>query len=192
MKLTFLLLIVSLCGCAKNNIDIVDTGKPIGVFEPKRDYIVDIPMGETKVSGESSGVEILGVFTIGASETAEGVDLSGRGDSTLGGGTANAGVFNPVAALAPALALVPKSSKQKFKAAALRDACDKNNCDVLGYTMYNVNEKNYFLFKTYDVKVQGFPGRVEGLENVVRTYSPGDSYWRKSMRTSASSYLKNN
>ncbi len=162
----------------------------MGVFEPKRDYVVDIPMGSTKVSGESSGMEILGIFTIGASETAEGVDISGRGDSTLGGSSASGGgMFNPAAALGPALALIPKSSKQKFKAAALRDACEKNNCDVLGYTMYNVNEKNYWLFKTYDVQVSGFPGRVESLENVNRMFRPKDSYWRSSV---ISPYIQNN
>ena len=154
MKLLYSLLLLSLIGCAKNNIDIVDTGHPIGVFEPKRDYIVDIPMGSKKVKGESSGIEILGVFTIGASKTAEGVDISSRGDGTLGSSSSTSTAFSPAAALAPALALVPKSSKQKFKSAALRDACDKNDCDVLGYTMYDVTEKNYFLFKTYDVEVR--------------------------------------
>ena len=44
--------------------------------------------------------------------------------------------------------------------------------------MYNVNEKNFFLFKYYDVKVKGFPGRVDSLENINRLYSPKDSYWR--------------
>jgi hypothetical protein len=185
MKIIYALLIVSLAGCARNSIDVVNEGKTIGVFEPKRDYVVDIPMGSSKVSGESSGVEILGIFTIGASETADGVDVSSRGDSTLNrnGSSGGASVFSPAAALAPALALLPKSSEQKFKAAALRDACEKNNCDVLGYAMYNVNEKNFFLFKTYDVKFKGFPGRVEGLENITRTYTPADSYWRQSMKS---------
>ena len=62
MKLIYALLIVSLAGCAKNSLDIVNDGKPMGVFEPKKDYVVDIPMGSSKVSGESSGVEILGIF----------------------------------------------------------------------------------------------------------------------------------
>ena len=162
MKLLYAVLIISLSSCAKNSLDIVNEGKPMGAFEPKKDYVVDIPMGKTQVSGESSGIEILGYFTIGASETAEGVDVSSRSDNILGN----------------ALSLLPKSSSQKFKAAALRDACEKNNCDVLGYTMYNVNEKNFFLFKYYDVKVKGFPGRVDSLENINRLYSPNDSYWR--------------
>ncbi len=181
MKYISFILLISLCGCAKNSQDIVNDGRPMGVFEPKKDYVVDIPMGNSKVTGESAGVELFGIFTIGASETAEGVDISGRGNSTLGGSTSAGGMFNPTAALAPALALIPKSSKEKFKAAALRNACEKNNCDVLGYTMYNVNEKNFWLFKTYDVQVSGFPGRVESLENVNRTYRTNDSYWRSSV-----------
>jgi len=188
MKYMSIVIMVSLCSCAKNSQDIVNDGRPMGVFEPKRDYVVDIPMGSTKVTGKSSGMEILGIFTIGASETAEGVDISGRGDSTLRNNSAGGAVFNPVAALGPALALIPKSSKEKFKSAALRDACENNNCDVLGYTMYNVNEKNYWLFKTYDVQVSGFPGRVESLENVNRIYRPTDSYWRSSV---ISPYIQN-
>jgi hypothetical protein len=73
------------------------------------------------------------------------------------------------------------STSDKFKKAALRNACDVNNCDILGYPMYNVNEKNYFLFKTYDVKVRGFPGKVGRLENVNRKYTVGDSYWRATL-----------
>ena len=44
MKLIYALLIVSLAGCAKNSLDIVNDGKPMGVFEPKKDYVVDIPI----------------------------------------------------------------------------------------------------------------------------------------------------
>ena len=76
-------------------------------------------------------------------------------------------------------AMLPQSTEEKFKAAALRDACDKNNCDVLGYAMYDVDSTNFFLFKTYDVSVKGFPGNVESLENVNRSYSPSNSYWRR-------------
>ena len=45
-------------GCAKNSRDIVNEGKTIGVFEPKRDYVVDIPMRNEKVSGQASGVKM--------------------------------------------------------------------------------------------------------------------------------------
>lgn len=191
MKLLYALLIVSLCGCAKNSLDIVNEGKPMGVFEPKKDYVVDIPMGKSPVTGESSGVEILGLFTIGASEQAEGVDITNRGNNTLGDSASapSAGAFAFVGSVAGLMTPVSDlfqdildGSAPDFKAAALRDACEKNNCDVLGYTMYNVNEKNFFVFKTYDVQVKGFPGRVDSLENVNRSYSTSDSYWRTNAR----------
>jgi hypothetical protein len=201
MKLIYALLIVSLAGCAKNSLDIVNEGKPMGVFQPKKDYVVDIPMGQSTVSGESSGVEILGFWTIGAGETAEGVDVGNRGNNTLknsgsssGGSSAIAGVTSTLGAvIEPASSMLQtflKGGRSSFKAAALRDACEKNNCDVLGYTMYNVNEKNFFLFKTYDVKVKGFPGRIQGLENVNRTYSPTDSYWRTNAKNIYSNNLR--
>ena len=193
MKLITALIIISLCGCAKNSLDIVNEGKPMGVFEPKKDYVVDIPMGKSPVTGESSGVEILGLFTIGASEQAEGVDITNRGNNTLGDSGAGNSANSPLGAVTSTLGAViePASSvintflkggRSSFKAAALRDACEKNNCDVLGYTMYNVNEKNFFVFKTYDVQVKGFPGRVDSLENVNRSYSTSDSYWRTNAR----------
>ena len=183
MKALILISIVFISGCAKNSLDIVNEGKPMGVFEPKRDYVVDIPMGSSKVSGESSGVEILGFITIGAGNTADGVDISNRGDSTLGVNSGSA--FGAIgSAFGSAMSMLPKTSEQKFKAAALRDACEKNKCDVVGYAMYNVDSTNYFLFKTYDVEVKGFPGKVESLENVKRSYSPSDSYWRRSHRSS--------
>ena len=167
-------------GCAKNSQDIVNEGKTIGVFEPKRDYVVDIPMRNEKVSGQASGVKILGLFTIGAGNTAEAVGMSNRGDSTLGGPGSSSSAFS---AFSSTLAMLPKSTEEKFKAAALRDACEKNNCDVIGYALYNIDSTNFFLFKTYDVSVKGFPGNVESLENVNRSYSPSNSYWRKHSRT---------
>lgn len=179
MKFYPMLLLIILGGCAKNSRDIVEDGRTLGSFEPKRDYVVDIPMGESQVVGEASGMKILGLITIGAGKTADGVDAGNRGDSTLGITSLSSGSFAG-GALAPIMALT-SSTSDKFKKAALRNACDENNCDILGYPMYNVNETNFFLFKTYDVKVKGFPGKVGRLENVNRKYSVGDSYWRKTL-----------
>ena len=167
-----------MASCAKNTRDVVEDGRTIGVFEPKRDYVVDIPMGEKQVMGKAKGMEILGFITIGAGQTADGAEINSRGESTLGSGASVSSGGSSLAGLALAPLKVVGSSSEKFKKAALRDACEKNQCDVLGYTMYEVDEKNFFLFKTYDVKVRGFPGRVGKLENVQRKYSVGNSYWR--------------
>ena len=81
----------------------------------------------SKVSGESSGVEILGIFTIGASETADGVDVSSRGETLNRNRIFRRGYF--FSPLHWSLLHFFQNHK-KFKAAALRDACDSNNCDV--------------------------------------------------------------
>ena len=180
MKPYLMLLLIFLGGCAKNSRDIVEDGRTLGTFEPKRDYVVDIPMGESQVVGQASGMQILGLITIGAGKTADGVDVGNRGDSTLGISSSSGPGSLAAGALAPIMALT-SSTSDKFKKAALRNACDSANCDILGYPMYNVNETNFFLFKTYDVKVKGFPGKVGRLENVNRRYSVGDSYWRKTL-----------
>ena len=180
MKLFITLTIVVFLGsCAKNSRDVVEEGRTIGVFEPKRDYVVDVPMGEQRVMGKANGMKILGLITIGAGKTADGVDINNRGESTMDGGVMSSAGATSFASMALAPLAAIGSTSDQFKKAALRDACDKNKCDVLGYTMYDVTEKNYFLFKTYDVKVEGFPGRVGKLENVQRKYKVRDSYWRR-------------
>ena len=176
MKLYLFLAIILISGCAKNSRDVIEEGRPLGLFEPKRDYIVDVPMGEQQVVGKSSGVEILGFITLGAGNTAEGVSVGNRGDSTYP--NSNPSNSSSGSVLANMALSAFTSTSGKFKKAALRDACEQNNCDVLGYTMYDVDEKNFFLWKTYNVKVKGFPGKVGKLENVQRKFSITDSYWR--------------
>jgi len=200
---TFIMITLPLlfCNCAKNVADVVAPhDRTMGVFEPAQDYLVDIPMTSKIVKGNAKGTVILGIFTIGGSEMAEGVSLNSRGNSSLhgsastGGGSSGgvAGVFNSAATgvgavIAPITKLIPDSPKAKFKKAALRNACDLNNCDVIGYPMYNVDEKNYFLWKNYNVSVRGFPGLVQGVETVPRQWksSDKDTYWRKDMSSNS-------
>ena len=66
-------------------------------------------MGESQVVGEASGMKILGLITIGASRTADGVDAGNRGDSTLGITSTSAGSFAG-GALAPIMALTSSTS----------------------------------------------------------------------------------
>tara|TARA_Y100001934_G_C12284105_1_gene741449 strand:- start:267 stop:1034 length:768 start_codon:yes stop_codon:yes gene_type:complete len=190
--------LISFClifaSCAKNVSDVVAPhDRTLGVFEPAQDYLVDVPLQSRMVSGNSKGTVILGFITLGGSETSEGVALSSRGESTLNGGStgsvgggsgiagAVSGAIGSVGAvIAPVAKLIPESPRERFKKAALRNACDLNSCDVVGYPMYNVDEKNYFLWKNYKVSVKGFPGNIKGVENVGRQYSPNkDTYWRK-------------
>ena len=189
-KLFLIGLVAGLSSCS-NKMDIVETGHPMGVFEPKNDYVVDIPMKSQVVTGQSQGVKILGLdwLTFGAEYRAQGIGLGSRGaglNSGGGGGggastvetIVNVGSGLVAAAIGP---LTGSSTTKKFKEAALRSACDQNNCDVVGYPMWTVDTKNYILWKTYKVNVKGFPGKVQSLEVVPRIYDPRkDTYWRNS------------
>ena len=79
-KLFLIGLVVALSSCS-NKMDIVETGHPMGVFEPKNDYVVDIPMKSQVVTGQSQGVKILGLdwLTFGAEYRAQGIGLGSRG-----------------------------------------------------------------------------------------------------------------
>ena len=179
-----ILLPLMLCNCAKNVADVVADGRTLGSFEPKNDYVVDIPMGSSLVNGNAKGISILGLITIGASQTSDGVTVQSRGESTLG----NAAVYGAGSVMGSLMAFAPESTSQKFKKAALRNACDVNSCDVVGYPMYNVNETNFFLWKTYDVNVKGFPGQVRSLQTVPRDWRTKDSYWRGNNSTPLGSF----
>ena len=39
--------------------DVVADGRTLGSFEPKNDYVVDIPMGSSLVNGNAKGISIL-------------------------------------------------------------------------------------------------------------------------------------
>ena len=191
---------ILMSSCA-NTLDVVEGGHPLGVFEPKNDYVVDIPMKSQTIEGHSKGVKILGLdfLTFGADYRAQGVALGSRGENTLNAGGGGGGASSGSASTASTIinlggtmvstVLAPlsgASTTKNFKAAALRSACEANNCDVIGYPMYNVDTKNYILWKTYKVKVKGFPGKVQGVETVPRQYDPRkDTYWRTPLRSPA-------
>jgi len=162
----------------------------LGAFEPKNDYLVDIPMQSQMVEGNANGVKILGVFTFGAEKQAKGVSVGSHGASTLQGhysqGLSSASRSNTIVNVggtmvaAAAAPFADQTTVEDFKAAALRNACDSNNCDVIGYPMYKVDKKNFIFWRTYRVQLKGFPGKVQSLETVPRRYRVEDSYWRKS------------
>ena len=179
--------------CA-NTMDIVEGEHPLGVFEPKNDYVVDIPMKSQTIQGQSKGFKIfyLNCLTFGGNRQAQGVVLGSRGENTLrdsqssvqsGSGSVASTIVNLGGTLVTAAAapLSGTSTIKRFKQAALRSACDANNCDVIGYPMYNVDLKDYILWQTYKVNVKGFPGKVQGVETVPRKYKVEDSYWRRSL-----------
>jgi hypothetical protein len=170
--------VILLAACAGTSRDIIQTDHPFGMLEAANDHIVEITMGSERVSGRASGTIILGVFVMGASDYSDGLVVT---TPTPGGGS----ISDKFSSVAGAVGgLIPQASVSKFKSAAVRAACDENKCDVLGYPMFYLEEVNYFLWKSVDVRVVGFPGHIKGLKNVPRKYNVGDSYWRRAPETS--------
>ena len=109
---------------------------------------------------------ILKFLTLGVDDYAEGMTLESSGDS--GGIGAMVGdVFGMIGS-------VMSGGLDKIKSEAVRDACDKANCDILAYPVYAITESGFSpIYATYTVEVQGFPGTIVGAENVPREVKPG-------------------
>ena len=144
----------------------------MGMLEPGIDHVIDVTMGSERVSGEASGMVILGVYPLGPSDYADGLAVT----SSSSGGDSIAGIFTGIAGAVGGL--LPDSPMGKIKSAAVRTACDAAGCDVLGYPMFYVDETNYFLWKEIHVRVVGFPGMIGEVKNVPRKFTVKDSYWR--------------
>ena len=170
--------VILLAACAGTSRDIIQTDNPFGMMEAANDHIVDITMDSERVSGSASGTIILGAFVMGASDYSDGLAVT---TPTPGGG-AISGIFSSVAGAVGSL--IPQVGVSKIKSAAIRAACDTAKCDVLGYPMFYLEEVNYFLWKSVDVRVVGFPGHIKGLKTVPRVYNVGDSYWRQAPEAS--------
>jgi hypothetical protein len=147
------------------------------MMEAANDHIVDITMGSERVSGQASGVIFFGIFVFGASDYSDGLAVT----TSTHDGDSISGIFSSVVGAVGGL--IPDVGVGNFKSAAVRDACDENKCDVLGYPMFYVDEVNFFLWKNIDVHVVGFPGHINGLKNVPRKYIVDDSYWRGANRS---------
>lgn len=65
------------------------------------------------------------------------------------------------------------SRLSEIKSAAVRDACEKNSCDVLAYPIFQWRQVDNFLSTEYKVQVKGFPGMVRSVQNVPRVIAPG-------------------
>jgi len=50
------------------------------------------------------------------------------------------------------------------KAAAVYKACKANNADLLLATKYEIETKDYFVFKKISCKVAGYPATVKGIQ----------------------------
>ena len=134
-----LLLAGALTGCSSMNVS--STPVPLaGTVET--DIKADIEVGE-KITGSSSATKVL-FFTIGGeTEYADGM--------TYG----EAGGMSPLAAL---------DSVAPVKAAAAYNAIQSSGADVIVAPRYTVKKKDYLVYGTIDVTVEGYKGTIKSVK----------------------------
>jgi hypothetical protein len=153
MKTALLISLIFLCSCASTTRDIISTGHPLGVISAMNDHEVDIRFESERVSGDASGTTILKIFHWGPGNFSDGLAVQSTDEGFLS---------SAVGALG---SMLPDSGLGKVKSAAVRDACDKANCDVLGYPMFYIDELDYFLWTELEIRVVGFPGKILAITN---------------------------
>jgi hypothetical protein len=153
MKTAVLIPLIFLCSCASTTRDIISTGHPLGAVSAMNDHEVEIRFESERVSGEATGLTILKIFHLGPGNFSEGLAVQ----------SADAGFLSST--LGSLGSMLPSSGLGKVKSAAVRDACDKANCDVLGYPMFYIDELDYFLWTELEIRVVGFPGKILAITN---------------------------
>ncbi|UDQ97469.1 hypothetical protein AAEX28_10640 [Lentisphaerota bacterium WC36G] len=53
----------------------------------------------------------------------------------------------------------------KLKSTAVYKACKSNNADIIMAAQYDIETKDYFVFKKSTCKLKGFPAKIKGIEN---------------------------
>lgn len=134
-----LLLAGALTGCSSMNVS--STPVPLaGTVDT--DIKADIEVGE-KITGSSSATKVL-FFTIGGeTEYADGVAYG------------DAGGNSPLAAL---------DSVAPVKAAAAYNAIQSSGADVIVAPRYTVKKKDYLVYGTIDVTVEGYKGTIKSVK----------------------------
>lgn len=157
-----LLILTALCSlsaaCASTSRDVVQTGHVLGKMIPANNHIVDIEFDEARVEGTASGTQILWFIEYGPESYSDGLaykDVEPREGFT--------GLLRDIGGWF--FGLVPNFGG-RIRSAAVREACDLAECDLLGYPMYYIDETNYFLWREVTITVKGFPGYVNSLTNV--------------------------
>ena len=127
---------LALFGCATTNIS--QPSSPL-VSEIRAPLKANIKVGQ-KITGVANAILILGIFNIGPNKFADGVDYGTGGQLSLFDS------FSPV------------------KAAAAYEATTSSNADLIVAPRYNIETKNYFIFKTTTATVNGYKGTISKFE----------------------------
>lgn len=135
---TIILMTGAMTGCGSMNM----SANSIPLTAPIASNVkADIQVGE-KITGQSSVTKVL-FFTLGADkEFADGVAYGGTSSSGFPFG-------DPVG---------------NAKAAAAYKAIQSSGADVIVLPRYTVKTKNYLVFSTIDVSVEGYKGTIRGVK----------------------------
>ncbi|HEX8595559.1 MAG TPA: hypothetical protein VF682_20150 [Pseudomonas sp.] len=138
-------LIATTSGCVSYNMS--QPSAPLeGVV--KSDLKADVKVGET-ISGQSSTNILFNFFAFGGdTQFADGVVYGAAG----GGGGALGGLGLPI-----------PDPISTTKAAAAFKAVKSSGADLIVAPRYEVNVKDYFIFKKVDVKVTGNKGSISSI-----------------------------
>ncbi|MBS5532672.1 hypothetical protein KH017_17940 [bacterium] len=140
---------VSLIGTGCTNIEASKVGDQVQVQMP----VLVKPTVETKdtvINGSATVHSILGIFSWGPNAQAVGVDYGVNSIAT-------GGVFDN---------LLTYTSKSEIVArnAAAYEATTSAKADIILAPQYVLTTKDYFVYKSINCKVKGFPGYVKGVK----------------------------
>lgn len=132
-----------LAGCSSLNTSTPAAALNVDVSSELK---ADIAVG-SKISGTAHTTRILGIFGSSPSKFADGVSYAASSANTgfslisLGGG-----------------------AEAATKSAAAYDALNKSGADVIVAPKYTVVKKDYFFYKSIDVTVDGYAGKVNSIK----------------------------
>jgi len=142
---------VILLGSGCTSIEASKVGDQVSVHMP----VLVKPTIETKdtlINGSATVHSIFGIFTWGPNAQAVGVDY-GTATAVTGG------------ALGELLSFTSKSEIVARNAAAYK-ATTSANADIILAPQYVVTTEDYFVYKSINCKVKGYPGYIKGVKVV--------------------------
>jgi hypothetical protein len=143
--------------CKSTQREIIQSGHVLGQLHPKNDHVVDVQFDSRKIQGEASGITVLWFFSFGPSNYSKNLAYEAKAEKPIS-------LFDTFFGFGWLGALFPDLNG-RIKSAAVREACDSANCDLLGFPMYYVDETDYILWKEHTWRVVGFPGMIQGMSN---------------------------
>lgn len=136
-------------GCVSSKI--TGGGQYAGIPQPvPEQYKLIYEHKPALVTGKSHVVKVLG-FTFGDNAPTL---LNQRGDPGF-------------------LSFLGESGEQKAQNAALFNACEKSNADVILAARYKIEKTGFGpIFGIYDCEIKGFPANLKGIEKIVENDTP--------------------